>query len=96
MKELEMILQAISQLGASGKEAFIWWLIADKGLPFLLGMFCVISGFYVAIKIIRALSCEGEIIELRDSMGIGYAGMSIRQSDLKKMREWVEARKVTP
>lgn len=30
MKELEMILTAVANLGAAGKEAFIWWLVLDK------------------------------------------------------------------
>lgn len=38
MKELELILQAVANLGAAGKEAFIWWLVIDK---VVIGAMCL-------------------------------------------------------
>ena len=32
-EQLQMILNAMQGLGLEGKEAFIWWLVLDKGLP---------------------------------------------------------------
>lgn len=39
--ELEMILSAINQLGEQGVNAFIWWLIVDKGVTVLLAVIVV-------------------------------------------------------
>jgi hypothetical protein len=33
--QLKMILDAMATMGAAGKDAFIWWLALDKGLPIL-------------------------------------------------------------
>lgn len=34
-EELKMIVDMLSSLGANGKEAFIWWLVAQYGLSFI-------------------------------------------------------------
>ena len=32
-EELQMILNALQSVGDGAKDAFIWWLVMDKGLP---------------------------------------------------------------
>lgn len=36
MEELKVIMEAISQLGAAGKEAFVWWLVIKYGVSSVL------------------------------------------------------------
>jgi hypothetical protein len=54
--ELKLILDTVSKLGEAGKEAFVWWLVADKALPVLswLAFFGTVS--YTAIKVVRLLT----------------------------------------
>ena len=51
MKELELILAAVANLGAAGKEAFIWWLIIDK---VVVGMFILTAAISIPWIISRA------------------------------------------
>lgn len=56
MKDLELVLATIAQLGAAGKEAFIWWLVFDKFIP---GLF-FISSIYLLYRL--GLHC---VVEMR-------------------------------
>lgn len=74
MKELEMILAAVAQLGEAGKEAFIWWLVIDKGLSFVSMMTFFVLAFYTAKVAINNLGSTGRMKQLRDALGIGCRG----------------------
>lgn len=49
MEELKLILAALAQLGDAGKEAFIWWLVFDKGLMFA-GLMVGLAVFAYAVR----------------------------------------------
>ena len=96
MKELELILAAVTQLGEAGKEAFIWYLLLDKGLPFLGWISTIISVVYVLAYMTRAESKKNNAIirlqALRDKMQIGYCG-ELTTNEYNEMLSWVEQRK---
>ena len=95
MKELELILAAITQLGEAGKEAFIWYLLLDKGLTFLGFISCFsILGYvitYVA-RIVNTTDGQQELERLRDLMGVGSMG-GLTKQEYRDMLSWVEQRK---
>lgn len=91
MKELEMILQAVAQLGDAGKEAFIWWLVMDKGLGFLAWILTVGAIAYSVLKIIQAVTQE-ELRAVRDAMGVGTPGL-VSIDELREMHRWIRAQR---
>jgi len=91
MKELEMILQAVAQLGDAGKEAFVWWLVMDKGLGFLGWILTVIAIAFVILKISKHISLDG-MQNLRDAMGVGCPG-PVSEEEIHEMHRWVRARR---
>ena len=92
MKELELILQAVTQLGDAGKEAFIWWLVLDK----LFGTLCILTivGAFVflGLKVIGIYTSEKQLEQLRSEMGISNYG-SVVPSEFREMLNWIRARK---
>ena len=93
MEELKLILEAVANLGASGKEAFIWWLVFDKFLPglmALIGLFGVGFTIYKLINLHEKINGVGP--KLRDAMGIGCPGRLI-DSELVEMMQWIKERR---
>lgn len=78
MKELEMILAAVAQLGEAGKEAFIWWLVMDKGGAILifLALFALI--YWCVRHLINHWSADAELRRVRDALNIGGPGFLTR------------------
>ena len=69
-EQLKMLLDAMQSLGAGGKEAFIWWLAMDKGLPvvgWLLTLFAIVV---VARLVIRHAANCSRFDEVRESLGM--------------------------
>lgn len=59
MEELKLILATFAQLGETGKEAFIWWLLIDKiavGLLWLVAA-CILA--YIITRFIVAITTPG-------------------------------------
>lgn len=52
-EELKMLLDALTSMGSAGKEAFIWWLVADKVLPVMLGTLIAILGAIILLRLIK-------------------------------------------
>lgn len=92
MEELKLILEAVAQLGAQGKEAFIWWLVLEKGLNFVAIMSAIIGTCLIAKHIIRCLTYEQTLRDALGSMGI-YSGWNISNYDLRRMFDWIESKK---
>ena len=96
MKELELILAAVTQLGEAGKEAFIWYLLLDKGLLFLGWIGTLISIVYSIAYMTRADIKKNRAITqlqtLRDKMQVGCVG-ELTTSEYNEMLSWVEQRK---
>jgi hypothetical protein len=89
MKELELILQTVAQLGAAGKEAFIWWLLADKLIPGLL----LFTGFCIAVTLLfKTIRFTSLPERLRDAMGIGSPGY-VTKGEIEAMFKWIDERK---
>ena len=91
MKELELIIQAITQLGEAGKEAFIWWLFVDKGITSLLIATALFLAYKLVIRLIRAFA-DAPIERLRDEMGVGSPGPLFR-SEYEQMIHWIREKR---
>ena len=65
-----MLLDAMQSLGAGGKEAFIWWLAMDKGLP-VLGWLMTLGAIVVVARLVirHCANCE-RFDEVRKSLGM--------------------------
>lgn len=94
MKELEMILAAVSQLGVAGKEAFLWWLVLDKLVPTLATLAGVVTVVLMVRSILLGFSeMDSTLRTLRDMLGAGTPGpltdSEMRQiiRDVKKLKE---------
>lgn len=92
MKELEMILAAVAQLGEAGKEAFIWWLFFDKGLTFIGWITTVLIASFVVKRIVQGMSLGPS---LRDAMGVGSPG-PVSESEARQMFKWIAERTDRP
>ena len=94
MKELELIIQAITQLGEAGKEAFIWWLFVDKGITSLLIGTASFLAYKLVIRLIRLIRAllTRQIERLRDEMGVGSPGPLFR-SEYEQMIHWIRERR---
>ena len=57
MEELKLIVEAISGLGADGKEAFIYYLLSAEVLPYVVGTMALIM-LYLTIKRIISVVIE--------------------------------------
>lgn len=77
IEELKLILEAVSQLGAQGKEAFIWWLILETVPSFLIWS-GIVGAIYYVISTMRRSALFGATEEFfkdtRDILGIGCGG----------------------
>lgn len=91
MKELEMILQAVAQLGDAGKDAFIWWLVMDKGLGFLGWILSLGVVSFTLLKVVRYTN-QDDLRVLRDAMGVGTPGV-VSDEELREMHRWIRSRK---
>lgn len=69
-EQLKMLLEAMQSLGAGGKDAFIWWLVMDKGLPFLGWLMTLGAIVFVARFVIRHAANCARFDEVRESLGM--------------------------
>jgi hypothetical protein len=85
-EQLKMMLDAFAALGSAGKEAFIWWLALDKGLPVFGWMFAVV-GLCIVAKMLVAWGRESaRFNELREAAGHScYSDPSFRKTIAKGM-----------
>ena len=73
-EQLQIILGALQGLGAAGKDAFIWWLVFDKGLP-VVGWLLSLVGIALVIRmVIGTFSASSYLAQVRDELGIGSPG----------------------
>lgn len=86
MKELEMILAAVAQLGEAGKEAFIWWLVMDKGLSFVAAIALISSIVLVAKAALAARGHTNDLKRIRNTLGIGCAGY-LTETEITRIHE---------
>lgn len=49
-ESIKLITEALSTLGASGKEAFVWWLAINYGLAYLLGLMWTAIGAFAVYR----------------------------------------------
>ncbi len=92
MEELKLVLAAITTLGEAGREAFLWWLLADKVLPFV-----AIAGIALLVFVLvkRAMDVDGLdkfAQSLRAAMKIGSDGR-LDTYDREQMLRWVKAKR---
>ena len=66
--QLKMILDALTAMGAGGKEAFIWYMIADRGFVALAWVLCISVIFYGLFKIVDSCNkSEAEQIKIKET-----------------------------
>ena len=87
MEELKLVLEALTTLGAAGKEAFIWWLVFDKLIPATVALVAIVLCANAVFRLISAMS-DNQGARLRDLMGVGSSGPMIK-SEWKEMAEWI-------
>lgn len=86
-EQLKMILDAFTAMGANGKEAFVWWLLAEHAYLILWAAFIVLlaRGAKHGLDVINAYSAIDEINEILDMPGYS----TNKQAVVKKVRELV-------
>lgn len=92
MEELKLIIQTISQLGDAGKEAFIWWLVIDKGLSFVGWLTFILLVYRFGVTALRISLSDVMSVQIRDAMGIG-SGPYVDRDEYKQMIAWINERK---
>lgn len=61
IEEIKLITDTITTLGVQGKEAFIWWLLLNKVLPFTGWVFAACLGYKTINHIVTAATCEQHV-----------------------------------
>ena len=93
--QLKMILDTLQTMGVAGHDAFIWWLVMDKGLP-VLGWLLTFSGLvWLAKHGIRCIGANSLGEQVRDTLGVGSDGPVTRGEaieTLRRVKEMVEKR----
>lgn len=55
-EQLKMLLDALHGIGVEGKDAFVWWLVADKVVG-PIAWLCTFAGLcYIALRIVRTFA----------------------------------------
>lgn len=100
MEELKLVIEALTGLGAQAKEAFIWWMVFDKLLPSLVGLFAIGSLSLVVHKAISVMSGQSDTDQFlkwaRDELRTGVAGPlsdGERHRTISELRRLVEERR---
>ena len=93
MKELELILATIAQLGEAGKEAFIWWLIFDKLLSAMAWLIAIGLIANMIAKIVTVCNADNYSMKLRDAMGIAVGTGHVSSSEFVRCLQWIENHK---
>lgn len=52
-QQFQMFLNLLQNMGETGKEAFIWWLVFDKGLSFFGWIMALSISCWTLLKIIK-------------------------------------------
>lgn len=94
-EELKIIMDALTQLGAHGKEAFVWWLIVKYVLHYAtIGFFIATAGFVITriVKAIRTHQDECRLVaELALKAGVRPCSYYDRQ-EFGRMYEWIRSK----
>lgn len=89
-KEIKLITEALSGLSGTALHAFVWYLIAGKLLPVIIGwaggitLLCILVHFFRHLAITLGESI-GIVKQLRDGLGIGSSGY-LNGSEIGKVR----------
>ncbi len=75
-EELKMILEAIASLGASGKEAFIWWLALKYGVGILTSLMTLTGALgipFLLLRFVRHVSRRNAaLVEIGEEVGVDF------------------------
>lgn len=74
MEELTLVMNTITNLGAEGKTAFIWWLLASEVLPVAAWLTTLLLLFIPARWMYLFFGAAAYLRHLRDRLGIGGPG----------------------
>ena len=75
-EELKMVLEAISNLGENGKEAFLWWIVLKSGTT-LLTTLMILAGtlgiIYIVLRgIMRISHRNAALMEIGKAFGVDF------------------------
>lgn len=88
IEQLKLVVEAISQLGIQGKEAFIWWLLFDKMLPVICWLTTLVFVGVCIFKLVRLLhGNEGKLMDIRDMLEVGSPGFFTEEEFGSVVRE---------
>ena len=98
-EELKIIMDTIAQLGQSGKEAFVWYLVIKYALHYFTVLTFIAAVSFVAVRIVNAVrACQddtqvamlvSEVSGVRES---AYYGQFNRR-EISAMRDWIRSKK---
>lgn len=91
MNNLTEIISLISTLGAQSKEAFIWYLVIDKGAMLLSLAGGLGTVMYLVNRIVRATTYEQDLIEIRNMLKLGSGGLA--SYEVQAVKDWVRENK---
>ena len=88
IEQLKLILTTVSSMGDSGREMFIWWLMASKIIPLVLGLIWTLIGgttVIFAYRIVKGLSASEKLMR---AAKVNYSwGVSELEHACKILRE---------
>lgn len=100
-EQLQIIVNAIQQLGEDGKVAFIWWLVLDN-LPGVLGWMCTLVTIYFIVRhIVLAQAASNEIAEvcrrldMESTAYLSYEGRNLLMKTISKHKAHYEQKSVS-
>ena len=86
-EQIKLIMEMLAQMGANGKEAFIWWLVFDKALGPVVSLILVPFSAWVLINLFgRYSENEQRLRAIRDAMGVGTRGIVTEEEAREIMR----------
>ena len=92
-EELQLIASTITTLGAAGKTAFIWWLVADKLLPALVWLATLATLLKFAhgpiTQWVVSTKATTYLKHLRDSWDIGSPGY-LSDAELRAIQQRID------
>lgn len=89
-EQLKMIIDALQGATDAGATAFVWWLVADKVLPAVVTLICVLGVANLIVSVVRqSVASIGLVKRLGERLGAecGYMGDPVPDNIEKRVNE---------
>ena len=80
IENLKLIINALNELGANSKEAFMWWLVLTYGSTYLFGLIWSFIAIYIIRSVYYLINGISQIEQLKKAIGV-YRFLSKREFD---------------